>query len=60
MTDNGAALEHFLNTPDSAWNIIDKLVGDKMNVVPQGEGSEKKAWAVPWGRVFGIHTDSLT
>jgi len=41
MIDKGAAVDRFLNTPDSAWKIIDRLVEDRMKNLPQkAEGRE--------------------
>jgi hypothetical protein len=34
MIDNGAGVYRFLNTPDSAWEIVHRLVEDRVEVVP--------------------------
>jgi hypothetical protein len=51
MIDNGAGFERFLNTPDSAWKIVSRMLEDRMRVVPQGD--TKKRLAGIWGRLFG-------
>jgi hypothetical protein len=42
LIDKGAAVDRFLNTPDSAWKIIDRLVEDRMKNLPQNEGSGRQ------------------
>jgi len=57
MIDKGAAVDRFLNTLDSAWKIIDRLVEDRMKNFPQkAEGSTETQLAgiiSSLGRVFG-------
>jgi len=50
MIENGAALDRFLNTPDSAWGIIEPLVEVRMKAVPPGDQPSKRS---VWGKLFG-------
>jgi GTP-binding protein EngB required for normal cell division len=53
MIDNGVALDRFLNTPDSAWNIVGKVLKGRMPDVSQGDERKRRAGTtLKWGRIF--------
>lgn len=54
MIDNGASLDRFHNTPESAWQIIRRMVEARAKVAPQGDEGKKRSSGI-WGRLFGRH-----
>jgi len=51
MIDNGAGFERFLNTADSAWNIVNKMLEDGTKFVLQGDMKKRLATGI-WERLF--------
>jgi len=52
MIDNGASLDRFHNTPESAWPIISRMVEARAKVAPQGDEGKRRPSGI-WGRLFG-------
>jgi hypothetical protein len=51
MMKNGAALDRFLNTPESAWSIVSRMVEARKEKQPAPTtGSSKVSF---WGRLLG-------
>ncbi|KIM49778.1 hypothetical protein M413DRAFT_438911 [Hebeloma cylindrosporum] len=54
MMENGAALDRFLNTPESAWSIVSRMVEARMTSVSQGDDRKRRAPSSSlWGRLLG-------